>query len=56
MSKAYILYLLKFSISHSTSITDDSREKLLSEAFSLTILSFTVLIVLNYLPYLYLLL
>jgi len=35
---------LSLSVWHSTSITNFPRENLLSEAFSLTILSFTVLI------------
>jgi len=47
---------LSLSISHSTLITNFPQENLLSEAFSLTILSFTVLILLNYLSYLYLVL
>jgi len=52
--KSYIY--LSLSVWHSTSITNFPRENLLSEAFSLTILSLTVLILLNYLPHLYLLL
>ena len=36
---------LSLSIWHSTSITNFRQENLLSEAFSITILSFTVLIV-----------
>ena len=47
---------LSLSVWHSTSITNFPRENLLSEPFSLTILSFTVLILLNYLPHLHLLL
>jgi len=47
---------LSLSVWHSTPITNFPRENLLSEAFSLTILSFTVLILENYLPHLYLLL
>ena len=39
---------LSLSVWHSTSITNFPRENLLSESFSLTILSFTVLILLNY--------
>ena len=39
---------LSLSVWHSTSITNFPRENLLSEAFSLKILSFTVLILLNY--------
>jgi len=45
---------LSLSVWHSTLITNFPWENLLSEAFSLTILSFTVLILLNYLPHLYL--
>jgi len=47
---------LCLSVWHSTSITNFLRENLLSEALSFTILSFTALILLNYLPHLYLLL
>jgi len=47
---------LSLSDWHSTSITNYPRENLLSEPFSFTILSFSVLIHLNYLPHLYLLL
>jgi len=47
---------LSLSVWHSTSITNFPLEKLLTEALSLTILSFTVLIGLNCLPHLYLLL
>jgi len=39
---------LSLSVWHSTSITNFPRENLLIEAFSLTILSLTVLILLNY--------
>ena len=39
---------LSLSVWHSTSITNFPQEDLLSEAFSLTILSFTVLILLNF--------
>jgi len=39
---------LSFSIWHSTSITHFPRENLLHEAFSLMILSLTILILLNY--------
>jgi len=39
---------LSLSVWHSTSITNFPREKLYNEAFSLTILSITVLILLNY--------
>jgi len=39
---------LSLSVRHSTSIINFPRENLLSEAFSLMILSFTVLILLNY--------
>jgi len=38
---------LSLSVSHSTSITNFPRENLLSEAFSLTILSLTLLIILE---------
>jgi len=47
---------LSLSVWHSTSITHFPRENLLSEAFSLTIFSLTVLFFVNYLLYLYLLL
>ena len=39
---------LSLSVLHSTSITNFTQEHLLSKAFSLMILSFTVLILLNY--------
>jgi len=39
---------LSLSVWHSTSILNFPRENLLGEAFSLTILSFTVLILLGY--------
>jgi len=47
---------LSLSVWHSTSITNFPQENLLSEVFSYTILSFTVWILLNYLPHLDLLL
>jgi len=47
---------LSLSVWHSTSITNFPRKNLLSEAFSVTILSFTVLILFELLPHLYLLL
>jgi len=47
---------LSLSVWHSTSRTNLPRENLLSKAFSLTILSLTVLFFVNYLLYLYLLL
>jgi len=39
---------LSLSVWHSTSITNFPQENLLSEAFRLTILSFTILVALNY--------
>jgi len=41
---------LSLNICHCTSLINDPQENLLSEVVSLTILTFTILIILNYLP------